>query len=280
MFCAASVGELSSLGDAHRGTGSVIVAGGDASAPSVDARDVRGDDGLMKSGTMFVVLACAAVTGCSLQDLLKKADDAGAGATGAGSVTSASAVADPAPLAAAVNDAGPVAKNGPSGAATAKAKSAVPACSKGKVLGTEALSPFKPVCGAPCKTDADCTGVACTDVNALAPDGTIAKSGPPFIKICDPDIVVEKTAPGSKPTPSASASASASAASAKKKDDCGCGAGQVLFTSADTVTCAVLPCRSPGGSCKKEDKTVGTCIELGTGEAGQRVRCGHLIQCQ
>ncbi|HSO33102.1 MAG TPA: hypothetical protein VLT33_11300 [Labilithrix sp.] len=77
----------------------------------------------------------------------------------------------------------------------------------------------------------------------------------------------------------ATAKPPAAASAAKKKDDCGCSAGQVQFTSADTVICAVLPCRSPGGSCKKEDKSEGTCMEIGTGEAGQRVRCGHLIQC-
>ena len=176
---------------------------------------------------LLLLLAGVAMTGCSLKGLMAKGDDGGAAAPGADSGTTATA-ADAAPAAAApaaaavpVNDAGPVAKNAATAAATAKTKSAL-TCAKGQLMGTEALSPFSPFCGAPCKTNADCKGgLACTDVNALAPDGTIAKSGPPFIKLCMPGTTAAPTTGKAGAASSSAPSAATATAAAAAAPKCG-----------------------------------------------------------
>jgi hypothetical protein len=183
-------------------------------------RDVRSDDGAMKL-ERAVLLACVAVTGCSLKDMLAKADDGGsAGAADSGTTVSAASAADAAP--GAVSDAGAVAvavavaKNAVTDAGAVKAKG-IPTCAKGQVMATVAMSPFKAFCGAPCKTNADCHGQLCEDVNSLGPDGNRAKSGPEFIKVCDPETsVAVATGPsGGRASTSASASAAPPATAAK-----------------------------------------------------------------
>lgn len=84
---------------------------------------------------------------------------------------------------------------------TKSAKAGVPTCVPGQVMGSEALSPLKPFCGAKCKTDADCKGVVCMTVNELGPDGAPAKSGA-YIKLCNAN---EPVAAGAAPSASAAA---------------------------------------------------------------------------
>ncbi len=71
-------------------------------------------------------------------------------------------------------------------------KSGIPTCPAGQLLGTEALSPFRPFCGAKCASDSDCRGVGCTNVNALKPDGTLV-ADESYIKLCDPDYKLTPT---------------------------------------------------------------------------------------
>lgn len=150
----------------------------------------------------LLLLACTSVAGCSLKDLLPKAEDGGATAASADASATVAAVAPSAPAsagpaasaAAATTDAGATAKNAAT-AATAKDRYAVPTCPKGQVPATIAMSPFKAFCGAPCKTDADCKGLSCTAVNALAPNAP-----QPYIKVCDPET---PEAPSGKPAASA-----------------------------------------------------------------------------
>ena len=160
-----------------------------------------------RAASLLVIgpLAIVALTGCSLKDMLAKAD-AGAASASADSGPSATGLADAAsPVATndAGNDAGSVtAKNAAAG--TAKPRNALPTCAKGQVLATVAMSPFKPFCAPTCKTNADCKGVLCEDVNALGADGGRPK-GPEFIKVCDPEAVATSATSAASAKPSASA---------------------------------------------------------------------------
>jgi hypothetical protein len=150
----------------------------------------------------LLLLACNAVSGCSLKDRFVKAGEADASAE---IVAPPSAALAPSAAAAApsVTPAGtapgPAVKSATSVAAATKDRYAVPTCPKGLLPGTIAMSPFKAFCGAPCKTHADCKGVYCTDVNALAPNAPQQ-----YIKICDPEAVKEQDAPTDKPSAAAS----------------------------------------------------------------------------
>ncbi len=140
--------------------------------------------GLRLTSIVFFI----AITGCPAKD--GTTADAGPATTLSAAV---SAIASAAPTAAATasapatTSASASAVTSAAASASAKPKSNVPTCKAGQVLGTIALSPFKPVCGAKCKTDADCTGGAmCMDVNALKADGSIVDGAQ--AKICLKDF--------------------------------------------------------------------------------------------
>jgi len=130
--------------------------------------------------TFLSVLACFALVGCPSKSG-DKADDAGAAmpsatvVTAAATAAAASATAPPTAVATMASAAA---------SASAAPKSKYPTCAAGQVLGTEAMSPFKPFCGKRCKTDADCTKNACMEVNELTADGA---SNDKLVKVCNPD---------------------------------------------------------------------------------------------
>jgi hypothetical protein len=143
--------------------------------------------GLRPICLVFLLLA---IPGCPAKDG-SNASDAGSAVTtssGAPAAVNAppaasSAAAAVAPAAASASAAASAVA---SAASSAKPKANVPTCKPGQALGTVALSPFRPVCGAKCKTDADCTGGAdCMDVNALKADGSTTDGA--YTKICIKD---------------------------------------------------------------------------------------------
>ena len=152
----------------------------------------------------LLFLACAAVAGCSLKDKLLKADEAVAAAE---PVAPASTAVDPsAPAASSTASSEPPAATGEAPAVKSAAKVAaatgrypVVTCPKGQVPGTLAMSPLKAFCGARCKTDADCKGVYCMEVNDLTPNAPEQ-----YIKLCDPYEVKEKETAPVKPSAAAS----------------------------------------------------------------------------
>ncbi|HEX7603922.1 MAG TPA: hypothetical protein VF316_20030 [Polyangiaceae bacterium] len=148
-------------------------------------------------------------------------------------------------------------------AAAVAAKAALPKCKDEELLVRDKVT-AQPRCAAQCTEDTDCKPGKCSDGLVLD-----EKTGNPAVVNGDTHIMsVCNAAAKSGAKPAAAA-----------KDTCACGPGQVLFEDANNVLCAVLPCKAPMDSCKKADKTEGYCGEVGTGETGNRVRCGHLIQC-
>jgi hypothetical protein len=79
---------------------------------------------------------------------------------------------------------------------------AVPTCTGGTVLVTEALSPYTPRCSKKCSAEADCPHGTCILQVNLKPDGSPA-SNPENIKAC---VATEApTTPSAKPSASAAA---------------------------------------------------------------------------
>jgi hypothetical protein len=156
----------------------------------------------MRPRSAAVLFAVAGLAGCSLKDLAK-ADDAGAAQAAADAGAAATPITS-ATVAAAASSATPTvagkAANSAAGPKIGYQGAKIPTCGKGQLMGSEAMSPFKPFCGAPCKADAECKGGACVSVNALTPDGTNVTTGPQFIKICEQGLT---------PAPSAAATTTA-----------------------------------------------------------------------
>lgn len=147
--------------------------------------------------------------------------------------------------------------------AAVAAKAALPKCKDEELLVRDKVT-SQPRCAAQCTEDTDCTPGKCSDGLVLD-----EKTGNPAVVNGDTHIMSVCNAAakgGAKPAAAA-------------KGSCNCGPGQVLFEDANNVLCAVLPCKAPMDSCKKANGSEGYCGEVGTGETGNRVRCGHLIQC-